>query len=146
MPRVTRICDFHIPEMSNQLDTCHCLIVPRVLADVVCHCVLLESMVLILPLIDDCDQNHDFVCRAFGRESTLTLPTFDILKQCLIDQWSTIIYDSTTQIILGFHISPSWRTTHLPFSTFNFLKPTPDQWTTSLCDPTVQILSGLHVS
>jgi hypothetical protein len=37
LPRVTRICDFHVPEMLNQLDTCHCLIVPHVLADLVCH-------------------------------------------------------------------------------------------------------------
>lgn len=37
LPCVTWICDFHIPEMSNQLDTCHCMIFPCVLVDVVCH-------------------------------------------------------------------------------------------------------------
>jgi hypothetical protein len=37
LPCVTRICDFHVPEMLNQLDTCHCLIVPCVLADLVYH-------------------------------------------------------------------------------------------------------------
>jgi hypothetical protein len=34
LPLVTRICDLHVPEMLNQLDTCHFLIAPRVLADV----------------------------------------------------------------------------------------------------------------
>jgi hypothetical protein len=41
LPRVTRICDLHVPEMLNQLDTCHCLIAPHVFADMVYHVSLL---------------------------------------------------------------------------------------------------------
>jgi hypothetical protein len=34
-PCVTQICDLHVAEMLNKLDTFHCLIAPRVLADIV---------------------------------------------------------------------------------------------------------------
>jgi hypothetical protein len=37
LPRVTWIFDLHIPEMLNQLETFHYLILPRVLTDVVYH-------------------------------------------------------------------------------------------------------------
>jgi hypothetical protein len=35
LPCVTQIHDLHIPKMSIQLDTFHCLIAPCVLADMV---------------------------------------------------------------------------------------------------------------
>jgi hypothetical protein len=44
LPCVTQICDLHVPEMPNQLDTCHCLIAPCVLADMVYHVSLLTCL------------------------------------------------------------------------------------------------------
>ena len=41
LPRVTQNCDFQVPEMPNQLDTCPYMIAPCVLSDVGCHLSLL---------------------------------------------------------------------------------------------------------
>jgi hypothetical protein len=46
LPRVIHIYDFHIIEMLNQLDTCRCLIVPHVIADVGCHLSLMTWSVM----------------------------------------------------------------------------------------------------
>jgi len=77
LPRVTRICDFHVPKMLDQLNTCHFLIAPRVLDDLVCHGSLLtwsanvdlSDLTIIVwypdPTTDKTSHSRDFKSQTF---------------------------------------------------------------------------------